>query len=458
MAFKCIFMVMIFLLCECSSKEYNIFCQYDLASYYFKDHSQFFDWNIDSRLCTHLVIGSGVGVDEETGELRITDKDLLLGNDMPSRVKHMKSDSIRKVLATIGGWQEDSKHFSNMVASHKKRDNFYNSMLEFVHKWRFDGVQIDWRYPTQGGGQSEDRKNFVLLLEELKLIFREHKLILMVAVLGRTNKRNLESYDIPGIVKNSDFIHLMMHDERDLYRLRLAYNAPLRGSGNGVADAIKLWKSQGKAPEKLILGIPFFVRSYTMDNNQTAVGSLSKGPGKQTKSSRRPGFMTYNEWCVQESSWSKKFDKVAMVPYASKGDQWVSYENPGSIWAKMHMLQQHMLGGAMAWTVDVDDFLGTCGERHGLLRVIFSALGDQNALTTETPTTEPLGLCPFDGFWSNDFDCSLYHECRNGERFYHKCPEGQYFDEIQIDCRPAAEVNCLISHYENWPLDIEIVE
>jgi len=56
----------------------NVFCQYDLASYYFKERSQFFDWNLDSRLCTHLVLGSGVGVDGETGELKITDQHLLL--------------------------------------------------------------------------------------------------------------------------------------------------------------------------------------------------------------------------------------------------------------------------------------------------------------------------------------------------------------------------------------------
>ncbi|XP_017051577.1 chitinase-like protein 3 isoform X2 [Drosophila ficusphila] len=463
---KSVFMVTIFLICGCLAKEYNVFCQYDLASYYFKERSQFFDWNMDSRLCTHLVVGSGIGVDGDTGKLKITDKPLLL--DMLSSVKNMKVDSIKKVLFTVGGWKEESSHFSRMVAAPNMRNNFYTSVIDFMTKWGFDGVQIDWRYPTQQGGYPEDRKNFVLFLEKLSLILREHKFILMVAVSGRTNKRTLESYNIPDIVKNSDFVHLMMHDERDPYRNRLVYNAPLNGD-NSVSDAIKHWKTHGMAPEKLILGIPLFVRSFTMDNNQTEVGSPCKGPGLRTKLSHRPGFMTYNEFCVKESNWIRRFDQVAKVPYAMKGDQWVSYENGQSIWAKMHLLQKQKLGGAIAWTIDVDDFHGNCGERHGLLHVIFAALGDKNALTTEEPTTEASGLCPQDGFWRNGWDCRLYHECNDGERIYYECEEGQYFDEEQLICRPAKEVKCdqnfviwrpgmPVYSLKNMPINLKIVD
>ncbi|XP_033153044.1 chitinase-3-like protein 1 [Drosophila mauritiana] len=467
--FQYVFIIMTFLICGCIAKEYNVFCQYDLGSYYYKGRGQFFEWHLDSRLCTHLVLGSGVGVDGKTGKMRITDKILLLEKDKLSSVKTMKWDSIRKVMFTIGGWEEDSSSFSRMVSSPKKRDNFYSSILEFMFKWGFDGVQIDWRYPTLLGGHPEDRQNFVILLEELGLIFRKNQLILMVAVLGRTNKRILESYNIPEIVKNSDFVHLMLHDEQDPYRLRLAYNAPLVGYEDSVTDSIMHWKRNGGAPEKLILGIPLFVRSFTMDRNQSTVGSACKGPGRPTKLSHRPGFMTYNEWCVQQSKWSRKFDQLAKVPYATRGDQWVSYENPRSIWAKMHLLQKHKLGGAMAWTIDVDDFRGRCGEQHGLLRVIFSALGDKNALTTEKPTTEASGLCPHDGFSRDGWDCRLYHECRDGERIYYECLEGQYFDESQVMCRPAAEVKCdenfviwrpgmPVYNSDNMPLNLKIVE
>jgi len=139
----------------------------------------------------------------------------------------------------------------------------------------------------------------------------------MVAVLGRTNKRILESYNIPEIVKHSDFIHLMMHDEQDPYRLRLAYNAPLVGYEGSVTDSIMHWKRNGGAPEKLILGIPLFVRSFTMDRNQSTVGSACKGPGRQTKQSHRPGFMTYNEWCVSAPKMVSLFWKAIAISSTS---------------------------------------------------------------------------------------------------------------------------------------------
>lgn len=48
-----------------------------MNSVYYKNTSQFYDWHIDSRLCTHLVLGSGTGVDEKSGALSITNKALL---------------------------------------------------------------------------------------------------------------------------------------------------------------------------------------------------------------------------------------------------------------------------------------------------------------------------------------------------------------------------------------------
>lgn len=291
----------------------------------------------------------------------------------------------------------------------------------------------------------------------------------MVAVLGRTDAQTLASYDIPGITRNVNFINLMVDDERDKYGMRLSYVAPLHGNTNSVAAAIRHWKKAGQAPQKLILHVPLFGRSYTMDRNQATVGSPCKGPGIQARNSRRAGFTTYNEYCTQASKWSKHFDKVAKVPYATSGDQWLSYEDSESIWAKMHLLKKMKLGGAMAWSIDADDFYGRCGIRYALLNVIFAALGDPSALTTESPTTEAPGICPRDGFARDPWDCRFYHECRQGERVDYECLEGQYFDVAKEYCRPAAEVKCNQDfiiwrpgmpgyNYDNLPLNLKVVE
>ncbi|KAH8290718.1 hypothetical protein KR054_005193, partial [Drosophila jambulina] len=441
----------------------NIFCQHDLNSYYYKNRSKFFSWNVDSRLCTHLVLGSGVGVDEETGAIKMKSEKLLVEGHQ------LKADSIRKVILSVGGFEEDSQIFSRMVASGAMLEEFSSSLVAFIMKMGYDGAQIDWRYPTQSGGHPEDHRNFVLFLKELSTIFRQHKFILMVVALGRTDKRTLESYDIPGIVHYADFINLMVNDERDKYRKSLAYIAPLYGGTSSVAAAVKHWISVGRAPHKLLLNVPLFGRSYTMDKNQSAVGSPCQGPGLPAKNSQIAGFTTFNEFCVQASKWSKHFDKVAKVPYATRGDQWLSYENSESIWAKMHFLKRNQLGGAMAWTIDADDIFGTCGFQFSLLRTIFTALGDPNVLTTPLPTTVVDGICPHDGFFIDKWECRYYYECRLGKRFEYECIKGQYFDEAKGYCRPEKEVECNqdfvvwrpgmpLYNYQNLPLNLKVVD
>ncbi|XP_022221574.2 chitinase-3-like protein 1 [Drosophila obscura] len=441
------------MVCGCAAKEYKIFCQYDLGAYYYKNSSKFKWTEIDLRLCTHLVYGTGVGVDGETGEVKVTDEYLLFENDLMSfsslirneetlftPTSLFRNEKVDKVLGTIGGWPEEPSDFSKIAASSAKRERFVETVIEFIYEWRLDGIQIDWRYPTQRGGKPGDRMNFVKLLKELKSRIDAHGFILMVAVLGRTDKSTLDCYDIPNVVKNVHFVNLMFHDNRDPFQMHLGYNAPLAGKNN-VIESIMLWKKLGKAPAKLIMNIPLFVRSYLRKKGQTDVGSRSKGPGLMTNLTNKAGFMTYNEWCPQAGTWMKKFDEQAQVPYAFKGDHWISYENDRSISAKMMLLKSQNLGGAMAWTIDSDDFTGKCGKKHSLERAILAALEPDRILVDVEPTTPP-PPCPEDGLFPHSEDCQLYYGCSNGQRFDYECPWKEFYDAAKFECRPMKEVKC----------------
>lgn len=57
------------------------------------------------------------------------------------------------------------------------------------------------------------------------------------------------------------------------------------------------------------------------------------------------------------------WDDEMKVPYLIAHDQWVGFDDERSIRNKMTWLKENGYGGAMIWTVDMDDFTGTvCGS------------------------------------------------------------------------------------------------
>ncbi|XP_034479845.1 chitinase-like protein 3 [Drosophila innubila] len=460
---------LLLLFANAAEPEYNIFCYWDGQSINRKHRSNFQSWDVNTKLCTHLIYGSSLGLDPAgSGEVKLNRPEEDLDYDQLAQVRRLRNIQLKTIIS-IGGWKDESKLISKMLSDSKKRDQFYSSLINLLYKTAMQGVQINWKFPAHLGSQPEDQKNFVTFLHELRIILQEHNFLLMVVVSARLDEATLAAYDIPKITKYADFVTLLVHDHQDPYSRRLSYNAPLSGDKiRSVESCVSHWVEHSNSPSKLLLAVPLFAQSYTMDSSNTVVGSPSKGPGRQQQDSLRPGYMTYGEFCKQVSRWEKKFDNIAQVPYAYKGDQWVSYENGRSISAKMHLVKEQRLGGAQVMSLDADDFQGDCGERYSLLRVIVSIIGNPDTLTTQKPTTEGIGLCPQEGLFRNIWDCQQYYECRDAKRIDYECIEGYYFDEKLGECQPASQVECKQDFvtwrpgqkrysFENLPLNLKIV-
>lgn len=72
-----------------------------------------------------------------------------------------------KIIAVVGGWNEGSEKYSAMAANSTKRQRFIRTTIDFLKQHNFDGLDLDWEYPAQRGGSTNDRENFVKLLREL---------------------------------------------------------------------------------------------------------------------------------------------------------------------------------------------------------------------------------------------------------------------------------------------------
>ena len=73
------------------------------------------------------------------------------------------------------------------------------------------------------------------------------------------------------------------------------------------------------------------------------------------------------------------WDSEQQVPFAYKQDQWVGFDDERSLKTKVEWLRTLGFGGVMLWSVDLDDFRGSCGMgKYPLLNAINSGLQGYN--------------------------------------------------------------------------------
>lgn len=54
-----------------------------------------------------------------------------------------------KTMISVGGWTW-SNRFSDVAATAATREVFANSSVDFIRKYKMDGVDLDWEYPVSG--------------------------------------------------------------------------------------------------------------------------------------------------------------------------------------------------------------------------------------------------------------------------------------------------------------------
>jgi len=388
---------------DTSQHTYKVVCYIGSWAYYRPGEGRFDVDDIDPDLCTHLIY-SFAGLDKETYTIKVLDPNRDLSDDKWQKEGYKRFVDLKqrnprlKTLIAIGGWNEGSVTYSNMSVTKERRKVFISSVLNLLKTHKFDGLDMDWEYPAERGGAPEDKENFVHLLKELRSEFTPHGYLLTAAVSASKSIIN-NAYDVPAISRYLDFINLMCYDYFGAWDKKTGYNAPLfapRGDSSdsgkyfNVNYTVNYWLSQGAPASKLVLGMPFYGRTFTLDQADSNKLTSPAGNGPSGPFTNESNFMGYNEICeqIKEIGWERQDDKVQMVPYVFKDTAWISYDDVDSIKAKTQFLTEKGLGGAMIWSIDTDDFRGTCGpEKFPLLRAINQALASAQKQDEPVPGT-----------------------------------------------------------------------
>ncbi|KAB0801555.1 hypothetical protein PPYR_05909 [Photinus pyralis] len=331
--------------------------------------------DIDPFLCTHAIYAF-VGIDQ-TGSIKILDPSNDVDNGGFRRFNAMKSKNPNlKTLLAVGGWNEGSENYSKMAGNPSLRTNFIISAINLMNQYGFDGFDIDWEYPAQRGGVPEDKVNFVTLIREFRQALGNGRVLSIAA--GATPSHIVSSYDVSALTHDLDFINVMTYDLHASWDGVTGANAPLfSSSGVSVSQCIDAWIASGAPSSKLVMGIPVYGRTYTLANSQVnGIGVPAPHPGTPGPFTQEEGTIGYNEICLQllTGQWVVVWDDAQKIPYAYKENQWVSYDEQRSVGVKVQYIKQRDLGGAMIWSIDTDDFRGTCGTKYPILTTIKNGL------------------------------------------------------------------------------------
>ncbi|KAK4878385.1 hypothetical protein RN001_010891 [Aquatica leii] len=283
-----------------------------------------------------------------------------------------EKNSRLKTLLSVGGWNEGSANFSSMASGESTRSIFTRSCLSFVQKYGFDGIDLNWEYPCQRGGNFKDKDNLSQLLKEMRQEFNKHGYLLTMAVGAGESIADV-SYDIPRLSQYLNYIFLMTYDFYTYVNGHTGANAPLRSRDQyNVEYCVNYWIRQGAVPSKLLLGIGGYGHSFTLANaSNHGIGAASVGPGSPGPDSKTPGILQYCEILdLEKRGWRKEWSEEQQVPYCYQGNQWVGYDDLKSIRKKVDFAKKTRLSGIMLWSVDMDDPRAQHGVKFPLLNTV----------------------------------------------------------------------------------------
>lgn len=116
----------------------------------------------------------------------------------------------------LGGWEfsdaRSTTHtWSQMASSKENRDAFTVSLLKFLDKWNFAGVDIDWEWPgaeNRGGDPSIDKQNYASLMTELRTALGKRGLAVALPAQGEY----LKQFDLKALEAQVDWFNVLTYD------------------------------------------------------------------------------------------------------------------------------------------------------------------------------------------------------------------------------------------------------
>ena len=314
-----------------------------------------------------------------------------------------------EVWLAVGGWAMNDPGpwrttFSDLAASESAQDEFFESLVTFMARHDYDGVDIDWEYPMakDRGGIDADFDNFVNFIARLRARLNRLGTRKGLSLTLPASYWYLKGFDIINLEPHVDFFNVMTYDIHGVWDADIGPLGPYAHAHTNlteIEDALKLLWRNNINPGRVNLGLGFYGRSFTMkDPNCMAAGCEFSEGGKGGECTGTPGVLSAHEIMeIIEAGATMTLDPVAGVQIVTwDSDQWVSWDDTETLKMKVDYANQRCLGGVLVWAVDLDD--GT------LIKSLSDTGRDTTIILEDAPDVIPCFGSGWESFSDNSTD------------------------------------------------------
>jgi len=282
-----------------------------------------------------------------------------------------------KVLVLLGG------DFSTAAADAATRATLVSSLSTFITENNYDGVDIDWEFPSS----SADRENCAELMVELRQALPSPNFLISMDV----GPWGGSFTPFKRLSQQIDYFNIMMYDCAGPWTADAQLNSsifwdhsdpdPSECQPGGSADgAMTIFLDHLHVPAaQLNMGTPFYGYWY-----RTVKGLWKRCPGANPNTDTDcpdgtvlgESYGTFIKQRVNQKGWVRQYDLVALVPYLVKADGsrgFITYDDPLSTYLRVwYSVWDRGLGGTFMWSVDQD----YDGHSQDLLEAMHQAIED----------------------------------------------------------------------------------
>jgi len=273
-----------------------------------------------------------------------------------------------KIIISLGGWT-NSEGFSDAALPANMHDFVHSCIDIFINgnfasgihaAGIFDGIDIDWEYPVDGGlipGRPEDTKNLNAMAAEFRRQLNAVRPGLLLTAAIPATQEDYKHYDLKTLSRYMNDLSIMAYDLHWNAEKITNFHSPLFHDSADPskppmdkhfgAYAVQDFLRTGVPPHKIVFGVPFYGKGWT------GVPDTNHGLYQPAKdASKSPP--SYRDLKAMPSTADRRFyPKVATCSIWNNGE-FFSYDCPEAMRLKRQYVRRHHLGGVMFWEMGQD--------------------------------------------------------------------------------------------------------